>query len=842
MILLEVAVAAPLDSTLTYLYEPDENKKDSLLVDELIGRRVIVPLSGRLVTGYIVGETTGGDQEYKLKKIKSFADGPKLFHKNGVKLFRWVANYYQYPIGEVIGIALPSGLKRKSSRVIQLNCERPVEKHKLQTAEEDLPVWVNELFEKKKLSAAKSTKLLGSKEDKPVLKALLKTETIRVTDELSKGYTKAKSEICYLTDIKLHYSKLADESITRENLHDFKQELERIHGDKLRFSEIKAFYHYLTLAEQTQPVPQKEILKKYKGGSKPLQRLCQNGLLKKINERVYRNPFGETLEPDERPQNLTAEQHAAVNSIEEALNNSEFAAYLLHGVTGSGKTEVYLQAAESCLTTGKDVLVLVPEIALATQLESHFVSRFGKLVALLHSGLSKGERYDQWTLAADGIAKIVIGARSAVFAPLSNIGLIVVDEEHDSGFKQDDSLRYNARDLAVLRAQQCNCCVVLGSATPSITSYYNAQSGKYSLLSLSQRVGEASLPEVEILDIRNDSRKNPKAFHDSFIEAIRLNLLRKEQSLVLLNRRGYSTAYLCQECGNAVECKHCKVTLTYHKRIERLICHYCGYSLSSALLCSSCHSEKLVPLGFGTERVADELAAIFPDACITRLDSDTAADRKKFLSILQAMRKGDIDILIGTQMIAKGHHFPNVTFVGVVWADGGLNMPDFRAAERTYQLLSQVTGRAGRGDKKGRVIIQTMRPNHYAIEFARTHLYHDFYTKEMKIRSNPLFPPFVRLVCFRVSGNVEYNVRETSEKIARMCKSLVNGKVSDLEILGPASSPLEKIKDNYRWQLLIKSRHSSVLQNITRSLQQKRSELSVGHVHISIDMDPENMM
>lgn len=842
MILLEVAVAAPLESTLTYIYSPDDLNEGNISTDELLGRRVIVPLSGRLITGYILGEVTADQVNFKLKKIKSIIDQGRLFHKDSVTFFRWVARYYQYPIGEVIAIALPAGLKQSTRKVIYLNTTIDLPKLNSKANGNTCPEWLHDLYSQKKLSAAATARLLSSREEKSRIKKLIDEKVIAIKSELSEEYTREKTEICYTSELQLTPPEINDESITKDNILDFQEKIKINHGEKLLFSEVKALYYFACIAENSLPVPQNEILKLYKNGRKPLQNLCKRGLLKKIQERVYRNPLGETHSPTPIPDCLNAEQQIAVEDLIKSMQVNTFSTHLLHGVTGSGKTEVYLQAAKHCLDMGKDVLVLVPEIALATQLEGHFVTRFKGKIALLHSGLSKGEKFDQWSLAAEGQVKIVIGARSAVFAPLPNIGLIIVDEEHDSGYKQDDSLRYNARDLAVLRAQQLNCCVILGSATPSITSYFHAQSGKYNLQSLHHRVGNSILPKVEIIDLRKSNRNTFKVFHESFLQELQQNLDKKEQSLVLLNRRGFSAAYLCQDCGATVQCKHCKVTLTYHKHQERLICHYCGYFLSSSLLCSSCHSEKLIPFGFGTERIAEELADFFPDAMITRLDSDTASNRKKFLTTLKAMRDGEIDILIGTQMIAKGHHFPNVTFVGVVWADGGLNMPDFRAAERTYQLLSQVTGRAGRGGKEGRVIIQTMRPHHYAIELAKSHKYHQFYLKELEIRRSPLFPPFVRLVCFKVSGVKEYNVRSTIEKIAQVCRKLKDEKGYDLQILGPASSPVEKIKDQYRWQLLLKSCNTNILQDTGRYIQNKRKELTVGRVNIGFDMDPENMM
>jgi primosomal protein N' (replication factor Y) len=556
-----------------------------------------------------------------------------------------------------------------------------------------------------------------------------------------------------------------------------------------------------------------------------------------------RSPFGEQLQHYPRPDFLTSEQQVVLDSIIPAIKARNFQPFLLHGVTGCGKTEVYLRAAEQTLAIGRDVLILVPEIALATQLEAHLLSRFGDLVVLLHSGLSAAERYDQFYLTLTGKARVVIGARSALFAPCRDPGLIVVDEEHDGGFKQDDNFRYHGRDLAVLRAKYHDAVVILGSATPSITSFAHAQAGKYTLLSMKERVGSRSLPVVTIVDLNKNAAKEIKGIiKQELQEKLTENIANGKQSILLLNRRGFSTVMLCRDCGTPVQCSHCHVSLTLHKNRNQLICHYCGFSITHSSVCLQCRSTDLVPAGFGTERVEEEVVTLFPQARVTRLDSDTAGDRKKFLSILTKMHEGHIDILIGTQMIAKGHHFPDVTLVGVVWADGGMSMPDFRAAERTFQLITQVIGRAGRGDEPGEVIIQTMRPDHYAIVYSRDHQYSKMFNHEMQLRRHPAFPPYLRLTALRLQGRVEKEVQQTTARLAAFCRKTVKNEKFTIETLGPAPAPLDKIKDNYRWQILLKGRNTDEMHALCTAIKGVRQELVGKKCTLVIDVDPENMM
>lgn len=850
MIHLEVAVAVPLPSTLTYKYlgesadnSPVENYPTSSNIENYIGRKVLVPLSGRIVTGYVIATQACSEKNFHVKEVHRFSDEPPFFPSEMVPFFRWVANYYQHPIGEVINTALPAGLKQASHPVIKQKDIKVSLESMSELQGMKIPEWLSKLNLRGKLGSRETKKVLNDKKWKSLLENLIQADYLAIEKEISVATTLAKKEICYFAkEDTVHALELIEDE--KEQISEVRKTFSVQYEKELKLAEAKALYHYFKLAGKGKTsVPRKDILARYKNGSKPLRQLADLGILQEKEERVYRNPFGEVPPFYPVPIKLAEQQEKVLSTIAETLEKQVFSPFLLHGVTGSGKTEVYLRATQRCLQMKKTVLVLVPEIALATQLEAHFISRFGEVIALLHSGLTRGERYDQWTRIVQGEAVIVIGARSAIFAPLENIGLIIVDEEHDGGFKQQDGLKYNGRDLAVLRANMCGCVVLLGSATPSVTSYYHCSSGKYRLLEMMNRIGEGGFPRVNIVDLSKHLREKEKSLlHPTFLAELQENIVNNQQSLVLLNRRGFSASYICQDCGSAVQCEHCQVKLTYHKQRGRLICHYCGYSVVSKLMCSNCRSERLIPYGVGTERVEEEIRHHFPGAIIERLDSDTAGDRKAFLAILKAMRERETDILIGTQMIAKGHHFPHVTFVGVVWADGGLNMPDFRAAERTYQLLAQVTGRAGRDELQGRVIIQTMLPDHYAIALAKNHDYASFYQKEISLRRKPAFPPFVRLACLRISGKNEYNVRKTSANIGSFCRKIRSSGGMSFDVLGPAPSPLEKIKDNFRWQILFKANGVGVLHLIWKEFLANSKDLVLGKVEYRLDIDPENMM
>jgi primosomal protein N' (replication factor Y) (superfamily II helicase) len=843
MMHLEVAVVAPLEQTLTYsLAEPADLSADADQRKKYVGRRVLVWLGNRKVTGYVLDIVKiAGETPYKIRKISKFLDEISLFHENIVPFYRWAANYYHYPVGMVIKTALPGGLAPKSLKklVLQIHSDQFIA-----LFSSGCPFWAATLAREGELSPAETAEVLTDPAVKKTVASFLKKDVIKITSVLAKDGVQEKREVCYGFSPHSPFTP-PKMDIGREGLKEYQQEVRRDSGIDLKLSEVKALYslHNLTQKNNRQTIALKDLRRDYSGAPKALAALLEKQLVVRCQERVFRSPFGSQLKHYPRPDILTKEQEIVLGAIRPAIRARKFCPFLLHGVTGCGKTEVYLRAAEETLAAGRDVIILVPEIALATQLEAHLLSRFGDLVVLLHSGMSTAEKFDQFHLALTGEAKVVIGARSALFVPFLDPGLIVVDEEHDASFKQDDNFRYHGRDLAVLRAKFHDAVVILGSATPSITSYAHAQSGKYTLLAMQERVGSRSLPTVTIVDLNTRQAKDTKnIIKKALQEKLTKNLNNGKQSILLLNRRGFSAVLLCRDCGSPVQCSHCHVSLTLHKGKKKLICHYCGFSISEKSICLQCRSTDLVPAGFGTERVEEETLELFPQARIARLDSDTATDRKKYLAILSKMHAGEIDILIGTQMIAKGHHFPNVTLVGVVWADGGMSMPDFRAAERTFQLITQVIGRAGRGDEPGEVIIQTMRPDHYAIVYSRDHLYGKMFDHEMQLRRHPAFPPYLRLTSLRLQGRVESDVQQTTGRIARFCRQTVKKEKFNIEILGPAPSPLDKIKDNYRWQILLKGRDTDELHALCMAIKAARQELVGRQCSLAIDVDPENMM
>lgn len=829
MTCLEVAVTAPLDHTLIYSYPEDIHPC------LLPGQRLLVPLGNRLVTGYLldfVSSTFSGPGNRQLKPIAEVLDDEPLFTKELIPFFRWVARYYHYPIGEVIKSALPGGLTVMSGRRVILS-ERGRQYLTAQRQTENGPSyrWLTTLLNKGCLSPA-SCRQIWRAPDRHLLEKWEKNGWLEIKTELTGGTTRTMSEACVALADMFHSRTSYAECLI-----------------KLRPSEMKTLDLLADLSKAQGPdkfpfIPCRDLIKIYAGARKALKNLAEKKLVVLEERQVYRDPFGESHHDPGQPEKLTTEQEGALHRLLPAIREKEFAPFLLHGITGSGKTEVYLQAAAAALRDSRDVLILVPEIALASQLEVHFLARFGSRVALLHSGLTKGEFYDQWRKIVRGDAMVVLGARSAIFAPLRNLGLIVVDEEHESSYKQEDGLRYQARDLAVLRASLTKAAVVLGSATPSVNSYHHAQTGKYRLIVLKNRIEQRALPEVSIVDLRRVKTVSgkPPLFSPPLISALKENLEHKLQSLVFLNRRGYANLVVCQDCGRNVQCRNCQITLTMHKNRGELICHYCGYSITSAMVCSSCRSPRLIRVGFGTERLEEELTRLFPSAHIARLDRDTCVKRKDYLAVLKAMHNSEVDILVGTQMIAKGHHFPKVTLVGVVWADAGLGIPDFRAGERAFQLISQVTGRAGRGQEAGRVIIQTYQPDHYSIALARKHDYTGLYDKEMSLRRELAYPPFSRLINLRIEGRDEKMVRKAALDCAVIAKELNRFK-PPVTILGPTPAPLTRLRSKYRWQLLLKGNDVRNLHFLGASLLHKGPAFSRdGKVRISIDVDPENLL
>lgn len=567
----------------------------------------------------------------------------------------------------------------------------------------------------------------------------------------------------------------------------------------------------------------------------------KNGWLSFEEVESYRDPFANHDFPKTLPWQLNTEQQQAVSRILSAEAQGEATTFLLEGITGSGKTEVYLQSIAEILNKGKTAMMLVPEIALTPQMVQRFKSRFGKAVAVLHSGLSQGEKYDEWRKIERGEAQVVVGARSAVFAPLQKIGLIIIDEEHEATYKQEDTPRYHARDLAIWRSQYHHCPVILGSATPSLESRARAQKKRYELLYLTQRAHEnAQLPSVTIVDLKEEyTQKNTSTFSRLLQEKISNRLQQKEQIVLLLNRRGYSSFMMCRDCGYVLPCPNCDISLTLHMDVKKMRCHYCGHQENIPKKCPDCQGEKIRYYGTGTQKVEEELQARFPSARILRMDVDTTRKKGAHEKILKAFEEQEADILLGTQMIAKGLDYPNITLVGVLNADTALNLPDFRSSERTFQLLTQVSGRAGRGAKPGEVIVQTFNPEHHSIVLAQAQDYEAFYQQEMILRHQSGYPPFYFTVKITVSHPAEQVVAKKSYQIAEQLK---NGLSPESRILGPTPSGIARIKNRYYYQIILKYKHEVHLHRMLREILETSQSEQRKNLYVSIDYEPLNFI
>ena len=572
--------------------------------------------------------------------------------------------------------------------------------------------------------------------------------------------------------------------------------------------------------------------------------LCKNGYTEIIEKKVERNPF--EFKEIERTTKLTLtdEQENAFNAICDSMDDMLFSEFLLYGVTGSGKTEVYLQLIEKALNEHKSSILLVPEISLTPQTVNRFIARFGKEnIAVLHSKLSIGERYDEWNKINDGRAKIVIGARSAIFAPVKDLGLIIIDEEHDSSYKSEMTPKYDAKEVARFMCKEANVPLLLGSATPDIDTFYRAKNEEIMLLELKNRANNASLPDIEIIDLREELAKGNKSMISTRLYGeIQKNLNDKKQTILYLNRRGFSTFVMCRNCGYTVKCKNCNINLTYHSNTNKLKCHYCGYEEKLVTKCPSCGSEQIRYFGTGTQKLEYEINKLFPNASTIRMDIDTVSKKNSHEQILEKFKNDNIDILIGTQMVVKGHHFPNVTLVGVIAADGSLNIDDFRANERTFQILTQVAGRAGRGEDKGRVIIQTYNPDNFSIECAKKQDYNLFYNTEISLRKQLKYPPFCDIILIGFTSVIEQEVVKVAGKIHEYLKNRVLKENLGIILYKALPSPIDKIKNKYRWRILIKCKFGEEITDLINDVLEEFQKLKSKSTKITIDLNPNNMM
>jgi primosomal protein N' (replication factor Y) len=800
--IVEVAVGLPVPKT--FHYRIPEKMKDSLQV----GMRVLVPFKGRKVTGFAVDLLDHPPKgiEETLKEVDDLLDVTPLIDPQMLRFYRWISNYYLYPLGEVIKTGLPPGLHLKSELMLSLTqTGRECLTHGgLEPIQEKI---FNEIGRHGKVTLKRIIRLFPEEVSRSHLFSWKRQGLIDIDAEVGGKEVKPKFERMVV--------------------------LQGGEPSKALSSKQRELLKWL---EEKREASYSELSKRFKTTSKAIRSLQEAGLIAICNREVLRDLSARSeLNPYPKPE-LTPSQVAVLNEISEGIRSKRFSPFLIHGVTGSGKTEVYLRAIEKVIHQGREAIILVPEISLTPQLLSRFRDRFGENLGLLHSGLGRGERYDQWRSIWEGRVQIALGARSAIFAPFRNIGIIIVDEEHEPSYKQEDKLKYHARDLAVVRAKQDEATLLLGSATPSLESFYNAERGKFRLLSLPERIEGKLLPQGEVVDMRGEGTLLSKHVR----AALQKNFEDKKQSLLFLNRRGFANFILCPDCGLTFKCPNCSVTLTYHFRERSLQCHYCNYQIPAPGDCPQCHGHRLRGMGVGTERLEQEISQLFPEAQVGRMDRDTTSRRRSHQQILKRLESGKIDILVGTQMIVKGHDFPNVTFVGVVSADTSLHFPDFRSSERTFQLLTQVAGRAGRGEVSGKVAIQTFTPDHYSILKAKDHDFIGFYREESQFRKALDYPPFSRLINFRITGNSEKRTKATAEEVGRIGRSLLRRRYEKaLEVLGPSAAPFAKMKGKYRWQMLVKGKSFQLLHQFARELALLLEDQTKGKgIGLDIDVDP----
>jgi primosomal protein N' (replication factor Y) len=783
-----------------------------------VGVRIVVPLGNSQVVGFVVAlhdklPLELGIAESDVKEAGRVVDAVPICTPEVLEITRWVSEYYASPWGEVIKAALPPGISPSIHEFVALT-EKGLTQ--AQQPPDDQSVTTQILSYLSRTGPARRDSLTHLASDYQLAKTLR---------EMDQAGLVARSRVESGSAVKTRLLRVVH--LNTE-------------GHNSRFTETQQ--RIVDALKRAGSLSLPDLLKQTNASASSVNSLEKKGVLRITSEAVRRDPFYEPWAKPAREYDLTNAQQSALTEIELKIREGVYAPFLLHGVTGSGKTEVYIRAMRATLAQNKSALMLVPEIALTPLFSRRLREHFGDDVAIFHSSLRPGERFDEWDRVRNGRARIVIGTRSAVFAPIRNLGLIVVDEEHETSYRQQDSPYYNGRDTAIVRAQKESAVVVLGSATPSLESFQNARNGKYAYLGLAERIGARPMAHASFIDMRAVFAKDGKqqVFAEELLEAIRETHDRGEQSIILLNRRGYSSYVLCRSCGESVHCPNCDVTLTYHRSQRVIICHYCNHRQAVPSVCPDCGKNYIYFVGEGTEQLEEILSNTFPGLQIARIDRDTTSSRRRFEKILRDFSEGSIDTLVGTQMLAKGHDFPNVTLVGVVSVDAGLALPDFRAAERTFQLITQVAGRAGRGDRPGKVLIQTYHPDHYALRHACAQDYEAFYNEEIRYRQNHSYPPFIALGSLLVHGPNLEKVRTDAMELRKQLDT-ANGD-RNVRILGPAPAPLARLKGEHRFQLLLKSRSRKRLREVADVALKAVADRGVNLRSINLEIDPVSMM
>ncbi|MGM7720322.1 primosomal protein N' [Metabacillus sp. Hm71] len=771
------------------------------------GIRVIVPFGPRKVQGFVI-ETKDHSEFKRVKAISELLDLTPCLTTELLQLGQWLTEKTLCFKISAFQAMLPAAMKAKYGKVLRMVTEDS----------SNLSEDIQPFFQK------------SMQVDLKEIEQAVPLNIIK--KEIAAGHV----EVFY--KVKQKGNKKTIKYIKRkESFSRLSQIVNEIPANAKKQSEIITYF----LEHQINEIPLQDLLTILNTSDSSVKALIKKGILIEKHKEVYRDPFQNKEFKKTSSLSLNLEQQRAIKPILKTIKENRHDVFLMYGVTGSGKTEVYLQSIEEVLKNGKEAIVLVPEIALTPQMVDRFKGRFGSKVAVLHSGLSTGEKYDEWRKIQRKEVQLVVGARSAIFAPFENLGMIIIDEEHESSYKQEENPRYHARDVAIYRGQLHNCPVVLGSATPTLESFARAKKGVYKLLTLKERVNKRSMPNVEIVDMREELRNgNRSMFSTSLIEKLTDRLKKGEQSVLFLNRRGYSSFVMCRDCGYVIQCPHCDISLTYHRHGQQLKCHYCGYEEHMPSVCPECQSEHIRFFGTGTQRVEEELVKVLPQSRIIRMDVDTTGRKGAHEKLLTQFGNKEADILLGTQMIAKGLDFPDVTLVGVLTADTMLNLPDFRAAEKTFQLLTQVSGRAGRHELPGEVIIQTYAPEHYSIQLASQYDYDLFYQQEMLARKNHAYPPYYYLALLTISHPEITKVVAVTEQIVKFLRRNVE---DETKILGPVASPIPRIKDRYRYQCMVKyKREKNLYGTFKKIIEHYQQDMSSDQLMISIDLSPNTMM
>ena len=797
----DVSLPVPLDQTFTYLLP------ETLRHRVRVGCRVLVPFATRKLAGVVL-HLQDDEPASATREVLRLLDEEPALDDELLKLGRWISAYYCAPLGETLRAMTPLAGDVRHTRIYSLtkSGRDAARQLHLSSNDHDPALQALRLLDLRPLSASYVAKKVegGTR----ILRSLEKQGFVEIED------TAAERD-----PLRASAPRLRAEFVGRGE-----GKLPKAERELVSYLELHPGSHNLAGLELSVPK-----------ASAAARALARRNLV-----RLTLEPVGAGAVPFRAPHTLNQSQQEAFDQIHNALGARQFRAFLLQGVTGSGKTEIYLNAIEATMALGCGALMLVPEIGLTPAVAGQFHHRFGERVAILHSAFHDSERSQEWRRIRAGEASVVVATRSGVFAPVRNLGLIVVDEEHDQSYKQQETPRYHARDVALVRARDAGAVAVLGSATPSLESRYNAGCGKYARLELPERIERRPMPQVELVDMRQEflATRKQATFSRALVAAVTERLENREQTMLLLNRRGFSSFVACRACGHRVECANCSVTLTYHRRDRRMLCHYCGYSERIPERCPKCASEYVQFIGLGSERVEDDLHGAFPRARIARLDRDTVGGKHDYETILAGFRGGDFDVLVGTQMIAKGHDIPNVTLVGIINADLGLGLPDFRAAERTFQLLTQAAGRAGRGTSPGIVLIQTLNPDHYAIRCAAAQNYEMFYSKEIEFRRLMWYPPFGALANVVVRATHEEDALARSGALGRVLNPAPEG----VKVLGPAPAAVARVKNEYRYQMLVKASSRKRLSEILHELRRFAAHERWNPASLLIDVDPMTLL